>query len=148
MSDARAVRLLKRELREIFKATGSRTVFLELYAGHGGLSKHLREEPPSWSSSLTMALNTISLGKVCGACCSAGCAQAWCAAPGWDLFARVGVERGADRPGHLGARSILPSTSTGSPTYLLRTVAKSLLVMLPCVSPPSSYTLASTHTFQ
>ena len=42
MSDARAVRLLKRELREIFKVAGSRTVFLELYAGHGGVSKHLR----------------------------------------------------------------------------------------------------------
>ena len=42
MTDARAVRLLKRELREIFKVTGSRVVFLELYAGHGGVSKHLR----------------------------------------------------------------------------------------------------------
>jgi hypothetical protein len=44
MSDSRAVRLLKRELRDIFKQSGARTVFLELYAGHGGVSKHLRRK--------------------------------------------------------------------------------------------------------
>ena len=42
MSDDRAVRLLKKELRCLLKESGVRTVFLELYSGHGGISKHLR----------------------------------------------------------------------------------------------------------